>query len=171
MQICRTMLRLDWCDTFCLYVARQLGISPLNTIHPGWPPSPSPSSSDTSSWQPAPFNSLQHLLGQANHWCSAPTMATTPAPSLVELSHLGPYDGAFLGEFFLLPQTALGAGREGKKKGKSNNQWLEENSEIICLMLYYNCGIVTKTFIHQTLQEMCAPLNNNVTMVMILYVI
>ncbi|GLD65497.1 cytoplasmic polyadenylation element-binding protein 2-like isoform X1 [Lates japonicus] len=65
--------------------------------HPPRPtPSPSPSSSDTSSWQPAPFNSLQHLLGLANQWCSAPTVATTPAPSLVGLSHLGPYDGEFV---------------------------------------------------------------------------
>lgn len=61
-------------------------------------PSPQSSSSDTSSWQPAPFNSLQHLLGLGNHWCSAPSAATTPAPSLVGLSHLGPYDGGISGE-------------------------------------------------------------------------
>lgn len=79
-------------------------------------PSPSPSSSDTSSWQPAPFNSLQHLLGPSNHWCSAPTMATTPAPSLVGLSHLGPYDREFLGGgVLLLPQTAEVAVKREKK--------------------------------------------------------
>lgn len=79
---------------------------PHRVTPPPHPPSPSPSSSDTSSWQPAPFNSLQHSLGLGNHWCSAPSVSTTPAPSLVELSHLGPYDGALLGGVFLRPRTA-----------------------------------------------------------------
>lgn len=110
-----------------LYVAGQLGVTewtyPLSLLHhppplphPPWStPSPSASSSDTSSWQPAPFNSLQHLLGRGNHWCSAPTVATTPAPSLVGLSHLGPYDGEFLGGgVLLLPKTAQGAVKREK---------------------------------------------------------
>ena len=100
---------LDWCVTFCMCQGswesgNDTPLCPLkhhprlHHTHPGWPPppSPSPSSSDTSSWQPAPFNSLQHLLGLANHWCSAPSMATTPAPLLVGQSHLGPCDGEFL---------------------------------------------------------------------------
>lgn len=82
--------------------------SPPPPPHSLWlTPSPSSSSSDTSSWQPAPFNSLQHSLGLGNHWCSAPSVANTPAPSLVELSHLEPYDEAFPRGVFLLPQTDL----------------------------------------------------------------
>lgn len=87
-----------------LYVAGQLEVRkplPITEYHPhlhpthsGRPPPPNPSS-DTSSWQPAPFNSLQHSLGLGNHWCSTPSVATTPAPSLVGSSHLGPYDGVF----------------------------------------------------------------------------
>lgn len=81
-------------------------------------PSPSPSSSDTSSWQPAPFNSLQHLLGLANHWCSAPTMATTPAPSLVWPSHLGPYDGEFWGVSSYFPKQLKMHWKCGKTERK-----------------------------------------------------
>lgn len=90
--------------TFCMLLGSwksENGPLPITEYHPrlhpthsGRPPPPNPSS-DTSSWQPAPFNSLQHSLGLGNHWCSAPSVATTPAPSLVGPSHLGPYDGVF----------------------------------------------------------------------------
>lgn len=118
--MCRTMLRsVIWINlphSVCCRPAGSQRITPppplplappLPPPHPLWlTPSPSPSSSDTSSWQPAPFNSLQHSLGPGNQWFSAPSAATTPAPLLVGLSHLGPYDGAFPRGVFLLPKTA-----------------------------------------------------------------
>lgn len=90
----------------------------LHPTHSGRPPPPNPSS-DTSSWQPAPFNSLQHSLGLGNHWCSAPSVATTPAPSLVGPSHLGPYDGVSS----YVPKKVKGAA-ESEWKIKLTKVWV-----------------------------------------------
>ncbi len=144
-----------------LYVAGQLGVTEWTSslspqhhprLHPTPPwltPSPSPSSSDTSSWQPAPFNSLQHLLGLANHWCSAPSMATTPAPSLVGLSHLRPYDGEIWrgrGVSSYFPKQLKVLWKERRR------QWLESNHVIdevhVVLKLWEHKVLITKTFVH-----------------------
>ena len=87
-------------------------VTPSNPSIPLTPPPPPPQPPRLTPSPPAHHHqtpaagSLPHLTPSStywvlgNHWCSAPSAATTPAPSLVGLSHLGPYDGGISGEGF-----------------------------------------------------------------------
>lgn len=136
--MCKTMLRLViWINVSLSECGRAAGSQrmeppppclPLTPTHPLWlTPSPRPSSSDPSSWHPAPLNSLQHLLGPANHWCSAPSVAATPAPLTGGTVPSGTLwwriygEGVGRGGVFLLPKTAQGAAESEKKIKTSVN--------------------------------------------------